>query len=330
MRLALFTANRKSTDPRSLQARGDFVPAARPKPAADPLEQMLRAGRLGLIVHHNEAWISHPHLQTFLGQAVRAIDERFALVPAGTASIPLTICDQPGQPEVECEVGPFLLARCAVTNAEYQCFVDDDGYANLEFWPEEIWPLLIGFKDQTAEPGPRYWQNGRHDRRLADHPVVGISFCEAAAYALWAGYRLPTEAEWQMAAGWRLRSVVSAHRRYPWGDSLDRQRCNIWASGHGGTLPVNDCAGGAAPNGALQLTGNVWEWTSSDFLCADRDGRPVVGDTLMKSVRGGAFDTYFPAQATSTFRTGQSCVARCHNVGFRCAMDLIQRGPCDS
>lgn len=324
MNLALFSHTNKPVDSRSVQLRGDFVPAKRVKPTADALEQALRVGRLGLIVGDSKPWLNHPRFQAALDEAVRAVDQRFALVPDGIVSIPLTICDEPGQPEADCQTKAFLLARHAVTNAEFQYFVDANGYRNPEFWPEEIWPHLIDFRSESGEPGPRYWRDGCHDRRLADHPVVGISYYEAAAYAQWAGYRLPTEAEWQMAASWRIRSAAHVNRRYPWGDSLDLKRCNLWASGYGGTLPVDACPNGAPPNGVRQLIGNVWEWTNSEFLCADSEGRRVVGDTRMNSIRGGAFDTYFAGQATATFRTGLACVARCGNVGFRCALDLVE------
>ena len=70
---------------------------------------------------------------------------------------------------------------------------------------------------------------------------------------------------------------------------------------------------GAAPNGVLQLIGNVWEWTFSDYQVEDECGRTVVGDMLMKEVRGGAFDTYFAAQATSCFRTGLASLVRAHD-----------------
>jgi iron(II)-dependent oxidoreductase len=250
------------------------------------------------------------------------VDENFALVPEGFVSIAMSIFDQPGGPEADFETQPFLLARHAVTNDDYQLFVDAGAYSELELWPEELWPHLIDFKDLTGKPGPAYWQEGRYHRDLADHPVVGVCFFEAAAYSKWAGYRMPTEAEWQMAASWRIRSSAHVHRRYPWGDALDLDLCNIWASGQGGTLPVSACSGGMAPNGVLQLIGNTWEWVDADFEAVDRDGRQVMGDTLLKVIRGGAYDTYFPWQAVSAFRSGLCCVSRWHNVGFRCAMEL--------
>lgn len=324
MMSGLFTRNKPGADSRSILKRGDFVPAEKTKLAADPLVQALQLARLGLIVGQPDRWRDHPQFETVFEAAVQAVDERFAVVPEGLVSIPLTIFDEPGQPEVDCETQPFLMARHAVTNAEFQLFVDADGYQQLDLWPEEIWPHLIDFKDQTGEPGPRFWKEGCHDRRLARHPVVGISYPEAAAYAAWAGYRLPDEAKWQMAASWRTRSAAHLQRRYPWGNGLDRRCCNIWASGHGGTLPVDACPEGAAPNGVQQLIGNVWEWTTTDFKSVDREGRTVLGNTLMKSTRGGAYDTYFAWQATSAFRSGLECLAHCHNVGFRCAMNLLE------
>lgn len=322
MALGLFTRN-KSLPSRVILERGDFRPAEKTRLPDDPLARALQSARLGLIVGQPSQWMDHPGFQAALETARRAVDERFALVPEGTVSIPLTIFDEPGSPDRVVETEAFLLARHAVTNAEFQLFVDAGAYEDLTLWPEEIWPHLVGFKDQSGQPGPRFWRDGRHDRRLAQHPVVGVCYYEAAAFAAWTGFRLPTEAEWQMAASWRIRSAAHAERRYPWGDGLDLNCCNIWAAGHGGTLPVDACPGGAAPNGVLQLIGNTWEWTDSDFESTDREGRSVVGDTLLKSVRGGAFDTYFPWQATAQFRSGLSCLARVHNVGFRCALDLV-------
>ena len=322
MALGIFAKNKNVTSSQAIVADGRYIPAAEVKLTRDPLKQSLQTGRYGRILREQSQTRDHPDAKKIYDAALSAIDEKFALVPEGYVSIAASTFDQPGSPERDCETGPFLLALHAVTNAEYQFFVDAGAYEDLEFWPEDLWPHLIDFKDVTGSPGPRYWRGGRHHARLADHPVVGISQYEAAAYADWAGYRLPTDAEWQMAASWRTRSSAHVHRCYPWGDALDLECCNIWASGHAGTLPVNACPGGAAPNGVLQLIGNTWEWTDAEFDAVDRDGRPIVGDTLLKVIRGGAYDTYFPWQAVSTFRSGLSCVSRTHNVGFRCAMDL--------
>jgi gamma-glutamyl hercynylcysteine S-oxide synthase len=303
-------------------AQQPFEPADALTLDEDPLQRALQLERYGFILANRQRFKSHPRAETLCRQAAGTIDETFALVPEGFVSLPQTIHDYPGCPEVDVDTEPFLLARHTVTNAQFQKFVDAGGYHQLDLWPRELWPHLIDFRDQTDQASPRFWKEGRHDRRLADRPVVGISHPEAAAYASWAGYRLPTEAEWQMAASWRIRSSAHVLRRYPWGDALDTQRCNIWASGVGEPAPVTAYPAGAAPNGVLQLVGNVWEWTACDFAISYEDGQPVVGDMRMKSIRGGAFDTYFPSQATSCFRTGLAILSRTHNVGFRCALDV--------
>jgi iron(II)-dependent oxidoreductase len=313
--------NRPKASPRAIAAI-PFEPAETVKLSEDSLYRQIELERLGIVFREYDRWEKHPDLEEAWRAVSDELDHRFALVPEGFASLPRTLDDGPGSPEIDIETPPFLLARWAVTNAQYQKFVDIGAYTELALWPEEIWPHLIDFKDLTGHPGPRFWREGRHNRHLGHHPVVGISVCEAAAYARWAGFRLPTEAEWQMAASWRIRSSANVLRRYPWGDALDVSKCNIWASGVGGTVPVTEYANGSAPNGVCQLCGNVWEWTASNFDMTDAEGSPVVGDMIMTSIRGGAYDTYFAAQTTSCFRTGLASLARAHNVGFRLAMDV--------
>lgn len=333
MGLSLFS--RRRAEPQPVERRPEPRPSPQPPPfepaepvqlESDPLRRMWQLERFGAVLASQEQWSRHPEWKAAIDFATRAIDERFALVPEGYVTLPQTTSAQPGGAEESVDTEPFLLQRWTVTNAAYQMFVDDGGYENLEYWPKEIWPHIIDFRDQTRQPAPRFWRNGRHNRRLGDHPVVGICYYEASAYARWAGYRLPTEPEWQMAASWRIRSPADVLRRYPWGDAFDVRCCNLWASGVGETVPVTAYDTGAAPNGVLQLVGNVWEWTESDFQITDDEGHVLVGDTVMKGVRGGAFDTYFPAQAASSFRTGLAGLSRMHNVGFRCAMDLNAAG----
>lgn len=299
-----------------------FTPAPVETLSSDALERLLQQGRFGVILRDQAKWKNHPRSREFMEQASQALESRMALVPAGSVSISNTLTSQAGASEDDLEVEPFLLDVHCVSNVRFQKFVDAGGYDALEFWPEEIWPHLIELKDQTGQPGPRFWRNGRHDARLSDHPVVGISWYEAQAYALWIGQRLPTEAEWQMAASWHINSTTDLMRRFPWGDSMDNQRCNIWSSANRGTVPVQSYENGAAPNQVRQLIGNVWEWTDTEYAIADDEGRPIVGEMPMHAIRGGAFDTYFETQATNYFRSGQIALARNHNTGFRCAMDL--------
>ena len=71
-----------------------------------------------------------------------------------------------------------------------------------------------------------------------------------------------------------------------------------------------------------EIPGIGWEWTGSELDLTDAQARTVLGEMPLKSIRGGAFDTYFDTQATSNFRTGQIVLGRTHNLGFRCALDV--------
>ena len=307
--------------PREVEA---FIAAPHEDLDPDPLRRLVQQERHNVILLQRDRWEDHPQGEQICRQAVECLDRRMALVPKGRANLLRTLTETPEANAREVEVEPFLLDIHAVTNARFQKFVDAGAYDDLSLWPESVWTHLIQMRDQTGKPGPRFWQGGRHDQRLRDHPVVGISWYEAAAYATWIGQRLPTDAEWQMAASWRIRSETDVFYRFPWGDAMDRRKCNIWASGLHGTAPVNAYPEGAAPNGVSQLIGNVWEWVACDLDLVTEEGVPVIAEMKAKGTRGGGFDTYFESQATSLFRTGHIALARTHNVGFRCGLSLSE------
>ncbi len=302
----------------------DFQPSPKNSVSEDPLLCLAQQQRDCVLLRDPSRWASHAEGAKIVSEAKDRLEQMMALVPAGSVTMNQTLSDQPGAPEEEIAVTPFLLDVHTVTNERYQQFVDAAGYDELDCWPEEIWPHLIELKDQTGQPAPRFWRDGRYHAPLAQHPVVGISWYEAQAYALWIGQRLPTEAEWQMSASWHIRSSTDIMRRFPWGDAMDMTKCNVWSSHKKATVPVSEYEEGAAPNQVRQLVGNVWEWTDTEYNIADDEGRPIVGEMPMHVVRGGAFDTYFECQTTTSFRTGQLALARPHNTGFRCAIDLDQ------
>lgn len=306
-----------------------------PRNTTDLVNELMVARRYALLLRRE----TNRHLAPDqIVRAIRALDDAMSLVPAGKvmlgelaelASSSGGIAD--AKPKLLarnlCSVEPIYLDRYTVTNEEYQQFVDAGGYEELEFWDEEALPALLDFIDQSGLPGPRYWWDGTFEPGEERRPVVGVSWYEASAYARWVGKRLPTDAEWTKAGAWPVESAPGriAQRRYPWGESFDLRRANLWGSASNQDVDVDEYPGGVSIGGIHQLVGNVWEWTAS-ALCKSADSTLHVSDT-MKSIRGGAFDTYFESQATCHYQSGEQPLARRRNIGFRLALPMADLAP---
>ncbi|MDE0944086.1 MAG: selenoneine synthase SenA [Alphaproteobacteria bacterium] len=204
-------------------------------------------------------------------------------------------------------IEPFEIAKAPVTNGAFQAFVDDGGYDNEKFWQPEGW--LWRQKAGADHPiywqpdGPAKWSLRRFDRILplpVDEPVIHVSWHEATAYCNWAGLRLPTEAEWEVAALGEMDgngNLASTKRRYPWGNEMpDAMRANLDGRGLG-PVDVGALAAGDSAFGCRQMLGNVWEWTADTFNAfpgflpdayKEYSGM-LFGDT--KVLRGGAWTT---------------------------------------
>jgi iron(II)-dependent oxidoreductase len=227
-------------------------------------------------------------------------------VPGGT----LLLGADPGEPFVfdnekwahPVDVKPFRISSTVVPNGEFQAFVDDDGYQRRECWGRRGWDWR---RRQGAEH-PMFWVRG-DDRRWYTrqfdrvvpldpwHPVVHVNWYEAEAFCRWKGRRLPTEAEWEMAA--TLDVATGQKRRFPWGDDPPTpERANLDYRA-GGTIDVRALPAGDSPVGCRQMIGNVWEWTSDTFLpypgfIVDpyaEYSQPYFGEK--KVLRGGAWTT---------------------------------------
>lgn len=175
------------------------------------------------------------------------------------------------QPAYEVEIGPFAISKTAVSSGEFKHFVEDGGYERSELWSLAGWQWRIS----VSATHPVYWRregNGRWLRRNFNEwialderlPVIHVNWYEADAYCRWAGRRLPTEAEWEMAASGD-RDLTTSKRRYPWGsESPTSERANLdWRAM--GCIPVDALPAGDSAFGCRQMIGNVWEWTGSDF-----------------------------------------------------------------
>jgi formylglycine-generating enzyme required for sulfatase activity len=198
-------------------------------------------------------------------------------------------------------VAPFFMDEALVTNADFEAFLKATGYR-----PKEPRNFL------------KHWPGGKCPENLRDHPVVYVSLEDARAYARWAGKRLPTEAEWQLAA------QRQDGRKWPWGDTFDAARCN--GSGPG-TTPVRAYPQGRSPFGCFDMAGNVWQWTESE-----RDD----GHTRYVMIRGGS---YFDAKGSLWYVHGGAQpldrhtkflllspgLDRCATIGFRCVRDAAAR-----
>jgi ergothioneine biosynthesis protein EgtB len=203
-----------------------------------------------------------------------------------------------------------------VTCGQYRAFMKAEGYKNPQWWSKAGWEWL-----QTAKvTQPLYWHE---DSSWDNHPVCGVSWYEAQAYAHFVGKRLPTEAEWEKAASWDARTN---HRRtYAWGDAQPTpEHCNHDQK-MGKTTPVNAYPAGQSPYGLYDTLGNVWEWTATWF-----DGYkgfeyyPYIGysklyfDRQHRVLKGGSWATR-PWVLRSSFRNWYHPGVRQILAGFRCA-----------
>ncbi len=207
----------------------------------------------------------------------------------------------------EQRVEPFRIARSAVSNAEFAAFVDAGGYRERAHWSDEGWTWR---REQGCEH-PVYWRraHGGWEQRRFDRwqplqrcsAVIHVSWHEAQAYCRWAGRRLPSELEWEVAAAGEpaadRMSLRPIKRRYPWGDGLPAPHlANL--DGHAlGTIDVAALPAGDSAFGCRQMIGNAWEWTETLFEpypgftpdMYEDYSQPLFGNTRV--LRGGGWAT---------------------------------------
>jgi formylglycine-generating enzyme required for sulfatase activity len=253
-------------------------------------------------------------------------------------------------PVKEIEVSPVSIAACAVSNADFSRFADETAHVTdaerfgwsfvfASFLPDDFPPT------EGVATAP-WWRkvegaNWRHPEgphsSIADrptHPVVHVSLSDASAYCAWSGARLPTEAEWELAARGGLES-----RAYPWGDELEpggEHRMNVWQGdfparnseedGFAGTSPVDSFPPNAY--GLHNMTGNVWEWTADwfhpTFRQRDRRRDPMgPPNGTLRTQKGGSYLCHhsYCRRYRVAARQGSTPDSSTGNVGFRCAAD---------
>ena len=209
----------------------------------------------------------------------------------------------------------FLIDRFEVSNHDFEEFVRSGAYRNRNLWTH---PFVDGTKhltfeeamarlrDKTGLPGPRDWSGGAPPNGQENHPVTGVSWYEASAFAEWKGKHLPTIYQWEDAS--KYQGAVLLGVTMPWGaigEGVDAtERANFLGKG---TLPVDSMPFGISPWGAYNMAGNVAEWLRNPVGPAYAFSGGGWSDNVYAFGETGAYPGFFSSPA----------------LGFRCVKDLV-------
>nr|WP_315527883.1 formylglycine-generating enzyme family protein [Carnobacterium maltaromaticum] len=256
-------------------------------------------------------------------------------------------------PQVSVEVSSYLIDETTVSNQEFTLFTESTSYVteaerfgwsfvfhyflseetrkNSQLVPSMPWWYAVSGADWQHPEGVDSNINER-----MDHPVVQVSRNDALAYARWKGKRLPTEAEWEIAA-----KGGTNYERYPWGENFlinDKYQCNIWQGDFPKINTLEDGFTNTAPAkfyepngyGLYQMIGNVWEWCLNParidlYEFQDKDGSYFLDafnkvDDEVYATKGGSFlchESYCKRYRIAA-RNGNSGMSASNNLGFRC------------
>ncbi|MEO0373897.1 MAG: SUMF1/EgtB/PvdO family nonheme iron enzyme [Cyanobacteria bacterium P01_A01_bin.17] len=219
------------------------------------------------------------------------------------------------KPEHLVSLETYWIDPTPVTCGDYAQFIDAGGYTERRWWADAGWAWL----QDNPVTHPRYWNLAG----MENHPVCGVSWFEADAYARFVGKRLPTEAEWEKAASWHPE--LATRQVYPWGaEAPNHQRCNFGGR-QGQTTPVTQYPQGQSAYGCYDMLGNVWEWTDTWFhpyegyVSFPYEGySKAYFDNQHRVLKGGSWAVQAPVLRCA-FRNWYYPATREHFAGFRCA-----------
>jgi ergothioneine biosynthesis protein EgtB len=227
----------------------------------------------------------------------------------------------------------FALDRGLVTNSDFLQFIRDNGYGDYRWWFSEGWEAI----NREHWRAPMYWEEhdgqwfirgyrGLHPaEQQGDLPVSHVSYFEASAYAKWAGKRLPTEAEWEKAAS--FSKSQDQKQDYPWGNEPPKENLsNLFENSYWDVAPSGAFPDGQSQYGCHQMIGDVWEWTTSDYVPypdfkSEFDEYNDKWFVNQKVLRGGSYATP-KVHIRSTYRNFFHAHERWMVSGFRCAKDV--------
>ncbi len=228
---------------------------------------------------------------------IGSLPEGMTRIPANTARMYIVGLEQTGGKEV----GEFLIDKYEVSNKEFKAFVDAGGYTDTSYWQHPFYAMgveysateaMAPFKDKTDQPGPANWEAGTYPDGMENHPVTGISWYEAAAYAVFAKKQLPTIYHWSVVAHTNRTEFIVPLSNF-----------------NGVSTVAAGRLGGYSAFGVYDLAGNAREWCMN--------GSDIKGQNY---ILGGGWND--PTYAFNDSYT-QSAMDRSVANGFRC-MKLLE------
>ena len=266
---------------------------------------------------------------------VEKIDKKMIDIPGGIYEIGYNgkdFCYDNELPENKIYLNNFKIDNFPVSNEEFLQFIDDGGYNSYRYWLSDGWDLVVT-ENWTC---PLYWHfdkdkgkwlkkdfRGVHEI-VPDEPVVNVSYYEADAFAKWAHKRLPTEGEWEKAASWDENNKLKTI--FPWGNSFPTSdRANLFESYLWRPSAVGSYPKGKSHYGCYQMIGDVWEWTSSEYVLYPGFNSRFEEYTdkwaiNQKVLRGGCFATS-EKHIRNSYRNYFKPFERIVFAGFRCVKD---------
>lgn len=213
------------------------------------------------------------------------------LIPEGDFIMGANTGNMDNRPAHRVHTEAYYIDKYLVTNKDYKLFVDATHHAT-----------------------PARWTTNNYPEGEGDYPVTFVNWYDASAYAAWAGKRLPTEAEWERAARGDKGFT------YPWGNTWDSSKLNMEYK-YARTTPVNKFPEGISPYGCYDMSGNLFQWTSSAYYkYRNSPAHPEMFRMGYYVLRGGSWKSdKFTAMSFS--RNPTDPTFRSDFFGFRCVKD---------